>query len=76
LISTAAELVGENMQSTVVSLIYASSFLGALAPTVAGVIADSYGIESTFVLSAALVGLAALVLTATRLPRRRLQIAS
>jgi MFS family permease len=71
LISAAAELVPENMQSTVVSLIFASSFLGALAPTIAGVIADSYGLETTFVFSAVLVGLSAIVLAATKLPGPR-----
>jgi predicted MFS family arabinose efflux permease len=70
LISTAAELVGEEMHSTVVSLIYASSFIGALAPTIGGIIADSYGLEYTFLLSALLVGAAAIVLAMTRLPRR------
>lgn len=71
LIATAAELVGEEMQSTVVSLIFASSFLGALAPALAGMLADTYGLKSTFLLSAALVGLAAVVLAVTRLPARR-----
>jgi FSR family fosmidomycin resistance protein-like MFS transporter len=70
LIAAAAELVPEDMQSTVVSLIYASSFVGALAPTVAGVIGDTYGLESTFLMSAVLVGASAVVLMLTRLPRR------
>lgn len=70
LISTAAELVSEEMHSTVVSLVYASSFIGALAPTFAGVLADNYGLESTFLMSAVLVGLAALVLSVTKLPHR------
>ena len=70
LISTAAELVSEDMQSTVVSLIFASSFIGALAPTGAGMLADAYGLKSTFLLSAALVGLSAIVLAGTRLPAR------
>jgi len=76
LISTAAELVSEEMQSTVVSMIYASSFLGAAAPTIAGVLADAYGLKITFVLSSALVGVAAIVLAGTKLPARTQQISS
>jgi predicted MFS family arabinose efflux permease len=71
LISAAAELVPEDMQSTAVSLIFASSFLGALAPTIAGVLADSYGLETTFLFSAVLVGLSAIVLAGTKLPDRK-----
>jgi MFS family permease len=71
LISAAAELVPEDMQSTAVSLIFASSFLGALAPTIAGVMADSYGLDTTFIFSAVLVGLSALVLAGTKLPGRK-----
>ena len=76
LIAAAAELVPEDMQSTVVSLIYASSFIGALAPTVAGVIGDKYGLESTFLMSAVLVGASAIVLMFTRLPKRQAQSVS
>jgi MFS family permease len=74
LISTAAELVSEDMQSTVVSLIYASSFVGALAPTLAGVIADNYGLDKTFLFSAVLVGLAAFILMMTKLPKREAEV--
>ena len=75
LLSAAAEMVPEDMQSTVVSLIYASSFVGALAPTVAGVIGDAYGLKSTFLVSATLVGTAAVVLSLTRLPKRERTLA-
>ena len=70
LLSAAAELVSEEMQSTAVSLIYASSFIGALAPTVAGVLADAEGLKATFVFSAVMVALAAVVIFLTNLPRR------
>ena len=70
LLSAAAELVGENMQATVVSLIYASSFIGSLAPTFAGILADAEGLKATFVLAGVMVALAAAVLSLTKLPRR------
>lgn len=71
LLATAAELVSEEMQATAVSLIYASSFIGALAPTVAGLLADAQGLRATFFFSAAMVALAAAVIFLTRLPSRR-----
>ena len=36
-------------QSTVVSLIYGSGFLGTISPYIAGLFADEYGIKSAFV---------------------------
>jgi predicted MFS family arabinose efflux permease len=71
LISAASELVEQSMQSTIVSLIYASSFVGALSPTLAGVLADAEGLQSTFVLAAGLVVCSAIVLALTRLPSAR-----
>jgi FSR family fosmidomycin resistance protein-like MFS transporter len=71
LIAAAAELAGEAMQSTTVSLIYAASFVGALAPTIAGVLEDSYGFASLFLFAAVLVGFSAVVLAATKLPVAR-----
>ncbi len=71
LLAAAAELVSEEMQSTVVSLIYASSFLGALSPTLAGILADAEGLRATFVFASVLVALSAVVLAITRLPARR-----
>ena len=71
LIAAAAELAGEEMQATTVSLIYAASFVGALAPTMAGVLADAYGFKSTFLFAAVLVGLSALTLALTNLPGSR-----
>jgi MFS family permease len=73
LIAAASELAGEAMQATTVSLIYAASFVGALAPTFAGVLADSYGFRSTFIFAAVLVGLSALTLAVTQLPGSRSQ---
>src|SRR5690606_33229260 len=62
LIAAAAELAGEAMQATTVSLISSASYIGALAPTGAGVLADTYGFGSTFLSAAALVGLSAVTL--------------
>ncbi len=73
LIASATELAGESMQSTTVSLIYAASFVGALAPTVAGILTDAYGFESAFVFAAALVSLSAVTLVFTQLPGSRAQ---
>jgi FSR family fosmidomycin resistance protein-like MFS transporter len=68
LTAAAVDLAGQQVQATVVSLVYASGFIGSLAPTVAGVMADRYGLQSTFYLSAAAATAAALILAATRLP--------
>jgi FSR family fosmidomycin resistance protein-like MFS transporter len=70
LTSAAVEQAGEGMHSMITSLVYASTFLGSLAPTVAGKLADSYGLASTFYMSCSLVATAALVMALTKLPRR------
>jgi MFS family permease len=71
LLSAAAELVSQEMQATSVSLIYASSFIGALSPTLAGVLADEQGLKSVFLFGFVMVALSAVVLAATRLPGHR-----
>jgi FSR family fosmidomycin resistance protein-like MFS transporter len=71
LIASAAEFAGESMQATTVSLIYAASFVGALAPTIAGVLTDAYGFGSAFVFAAVLVSLSAVTLVFTKLPGSR-----
>ncbi len=71
IISAATELTEQSMQSTIVSLIYAAGFIGAVSPTLAGVMADAYGLETTFILAAALVGLSAVTLMLTALPKAR-----
>jgi FSR family fosmidomycin resistance protein-like MFS transporter len=71
LIAAASELTEHSMQSTIVSLIYASGFIGALSPTLAGVLADAYGLKTTFVLASCLVGLSAVTLMLTSLPKAR-----
>lgn len=70
LTSAAVEQAGPSMHSTITSMVYASTFLGSLSPTIAGGLADAYGLQSTFYLSFALVGAAAAVMALTKLPRR------
>jgi MFS family permease len=68
LTSAAVAMAGHEVHSSVVSLIYASSFVGSLAPTVAGILSDAYGIKTTFYFSACLALVAAAILSATHLP--------
>ncbi len=69
LTSAAVEQAGPGMHSTITSMVYASTFLGSLSPTIAGGLADAYGLQSTFYLSCTLVGAAAIVMALTKLPR-------
>jgi predicted MFS family arabinose efflux permease len=71
LIAAATEIAGESMQSTTVSLIYAASFVGALSPTLAGILGDAYGLKSTFIFAGVLVSFSAITLSMTRLPGSR-----
>jgi fucose permease len=64
------EVAGEEMQATTVSLLFAAGFIGAVAPTLAGLLADAYGLRSAFVFAAGLVALAAVVLVFLRMPAR------
>ncbi len=70
LVSAATRLAGENLQATVVALVYAASFLGALAPALAGILADAVGIKATFGFSFVLVMLAAAAISRARIPMR------
>ena len=74
-IAAAMDVAGEEVQSTVVSLIYGASFLGTFSPVFAGIIADNYGIEKTFLYGGAMILLATLVLALTRLPKTANQLA-
>jgi MFS family permease len=69
LIAMAVGLAEREVQATTVSLIYASSFIGALAPTIAGLLADAYGLQSTFLFASCLVLTATLVLVSTHVPK-------
>ena len=68
LTSAAVDLAGHEVHATVVSLIYASGFVGSLAPTFAGVLADRYGLTSTFYMSATVAAVAVIILAVTTLP--------
>jgi len=74
LIAAASELTEQSMQSTIVSLIYAAGFIGALSPTLAGILADAYGLKTTFILASSLVGLSAVTLMVTALPKARVRL--
>lgn len=68
-ISAAIGVVGENGQSTVVSVMYGASFLGVLSPIIAGVIVDETQTQNAFLYGAVMVLLGAVVLAVMRLPR-------
>ena len=70
-IAAAVDVAGGEVQSTVVSLIYGASFLGAPSPLVAGIIADAYGVPSAFLFGGSLVLLATLMLAPIKLPRTK-----
>ena len=73
LIAAATTIAGESMQATTVSLIYAASFVGALSPTLAGVLGDAYGLKSTFIFAGVLVSFSAITLAMTQLPGSKSQ---
>jgi MFS family permease len=74
-IAAALDVAGEEVQSTVVSLIYGASFIGTLSPVFAGIIADKYGTEYTFLYGGVMILLAAFGLAITRLPKTANQLA-
>jgi MFS family permease len=74
-IAAAMDVAGEEVQSTVVSLIYGASFIGTLSPVFAGIIADKYGTEYTFLYGGVMILLAAFGLAITRLPKTANQLA-
>lgn len=73
LTSAAMEMAGEHLHSTVTSLVYAAGFIGSLSPTIAGVLADAYGLRVTFFFSASIVTVAAVILAFTDLSKGRLR---
>ena len=75
-IAAAMDVAGEEVQSTVVSLIYGASFLGTLSPVLAGVIADAYGYPSAFLYGGGIVLLAAFITALIKLPRTATQLAA
>ena len=73
-IAGAMDVAQGQAQSTVVSLIYGASFLGAFSPWIAGVIVDLTEVSNSFIYGGVLVILGALVLSATRLPKTANQL--
>ena len=47
-VAAAIDVAGDEIQATVVSLIYGASFLGTVSPIIAGALADNYGTSSVF----------------------------
>jgi MFS family permease len=71
LTSAAVDLAGHEVHSTVVALIYASTFIGSMAPVLAGILADEFGNKSTFYFSAAMALMGMLIFAVTRLPHEK-----
>jgi FSR family fosmidomycin resistance protein-like MFS transporter len=70
LTSAAIELTGESVSSSATSLIYAASFLGSLAPTIAGIITDAYGLKYAFYFGATFAALGTLTIAMTKMPAK------
>ena len=68
-IASAMDVAQGQAQSTVVSLIYGASFLGAFSPWVAGVIVDRTEISNAFIYGGAMVIVGAIILALTNLPK-------
>ncbi len=68
-IAAAMDVAQGEAQSTVVSLIYGASFLGAFSPFLAGVIVDLGATSDSFVYGGVTVVAAAVLLGLTRLPK-------
>ena len=69
-ISAAIGVVGEDAQSTVVSVMYGASFLGILSPIIAGVLVDETSTRIAFLYGAVMVFIATFILAVMRLPHR------
>lgn len=74
-IAAAVDAAGGEMQSTVVALIYGAGFLGTVAPVLAGVIADSYGVPNAFLFAGSVVLATTLLVPLLRLPQTAAQAA-
>lgn len=73
-IAAAIDVAQGEAQSTVVSLIYGASFLGALSPFIAGVIVDLTDTSSAFVYGGVMALAATLILAFTHLPKTLSQL--
>ncbi len=68
-IASAMDVAEGQAQSTVVSLIYGASFLGAFSPWIAGVIVDRTEISNAFIYGGVMVIAGAILLAITKLPK-------
>ncbi|MCY4653574.1 MAG: MFS transporter, partial [Dehalococcoidia bacterium] len=68
-IASAMDVAEGQAQSTVVSLIYGASFLGAFSPWVAGVIVDLTETSNAFIYGGVMVIIGSIILAMTDLPR-------
>ena len=73
-IAGAMDVARGRAQSTVVSLIYGASFLGAFSPWVAGRIVDLTQTSNAFIFGGAMVIIGVIVLSLTRLPKTANQL--
>ena len=74
-IAAAMDVARGEAQSTVVSLIYGASFLGAFSPFAAGLVVDyTMDTSNAFVYAGATVAAATLLLAFTRLPKTSVQL--
>ena len=70
ILAAAADLVGEELQSTVVSLVYmALIFLSALSPLVGGLVADAFDVRQVFLYASCIALAVGLLAGATRWQR-------
>ena len=75
-IAAAMDVAGGEVQSTVVSLIYGATFLGAVSPILASLIVDQTGDTSNaFIYGGVVMFLTAAALASVRLPRTERQVA-
>lgn len=66
-LATAMDAVGEGVQATTVSLVFGiGTVFGSLSPSLAGVLADSFGIQYAFVYGAAMAFTASILSLGTR----------
>lgn len=69
-LAAASDVAGENVQGTVVSLVFGATIIVAgISPYLGGLLADAYGIAIVFRYSAVLAAMSALVLTTQRWPK-------
>ncbi len=72
-VAAAIDAADGQVQSTIVSMVYGSGVLGTISPTIAGLISDRYGIQSSFMYAGSLSLIALLLLMALKLPKTAAQ---